>query len=241
MLPVARRVGLAGGECAGRRNPIGRAGTRRSLYGARGTSPDARALTGVDHPTAEDMRGGAVRTTLVEKNSVARGGTRGLVPTPHQEGCSDVRVQDLEPFRDPARELDRLMSIAASGTRAPLGMPLDVYRDDDNTILSTSTCPASSLQHRSDRRLRRLDDPGRAHPRLPGEPASHCCRAIPGVVRPATLPRRGRGLREPHRRLHRRCAARDDSRVTPDPAPQSRDHPCDWHWPHHLRKHRRTG
>ena len=38
-----------------------------------------------------------------------------------------------EPFRDPARELDRLMSIAASGTRAPLGMPLDVYRDDDGS------------------------------------------------------------------------------------------------------------
>ena len=39
----------------------------------------------------------------------------------------------FEPFRDPARELDRLMSIAASGTRAPLGMPLDVYRDDDGS------------------------------------------------------------------------------------------------------------
>ena len=39
----------------------------------------------------------------------------------------------IEPFRDPARELDRLMSLAASGTRAPLGMPLDVYRDDDGS------------------------------------------------------------------------------------------------------------
>ena len=39
----------------------------------------------------------------------------------------------FEPFRDPARELDRLMSIAASGTRAPLGMPLDVYRGDDGS------------------------------------------------------------------------------------------------------------
>jgi HSP20 family protein len=40
----------------------------------------------------------------------------------------------FEPFRDPARELDRLMSMAASGTRgAPLGMPLDVYRDDDGS------------------------------------------------------------------------------------------------------------
>jgi len=39
----------------------------------------------------------------------------------------------FEPFRDPVRELDRLMSIAASGTRAPLGMPLDVYRGDDGS------------------------------------------------------------------------------------------------------------
>jgi|SRR6478672_5740579 len=42
-------------------------------------------------------------------------------------------IRFFEPFRDPARELDRLMSIAASGTRAPLGMPLDVYRDDDGS------------------------------------------------------------------------------------------------------------
>lgn len=34
----------------------------------------------------------------------------------------------FEPFRDPFRETDRLVSMAASGTRAPLGMPMDVYR-----------------------------------------------------------------------------------------------------------------
>jgi HSP20 family protein len=33
-----------------------------------------------------------------------------------------------EPFRDP---FERLWSMAASGTRAPLGMPIDVYRSDD--------------------------------------------------------------------------------------------------------------
>jgi HSP20 family protein len=33
-----------------------------------------------------------------------------------------------EPFRDP---FERLLSLAASGTRAPLGMPMDVYRSED--------------------------------------------------------------------------------------------------------------
>jgi HSP20 family protein len=44
-----------------------------------------------------------------------------------------MSVFRFEPFRDPVRELDRLMSLAASGTRAPLGMPLDVYRGDDGS------------------------------------------------------------------------------------------------------------
>jgi HSP20 family protein len=33
-----------------------------------------------------------------------------------------------EPFRDP---WERLLSMAATGTRAPLGMPMDVYRAED--------------------------------------------------------------------------------------------------------------
>ena len=44
-----------------------------------------------------------------------------------------MSVFRFEPFRDTARELDRLMSMAASGTRAPLGMPLDVYRGEDGS------------------------------------------------------------------------------------------------------------
>lgn len=32
------------------------------------------------------------------------------------------------PFRDP---FERLMSLAASGARAPQGMPIDVYRSED--------------------------------------------------------------------------------------------------------------
>jgi len=44
-----------------------------------------------------------------------------------------MSVMRFEPFRDPFRELDRLLSMAASGTRAPLGMPLDVYRGEDGS------------------------------------------------------------------------------------------------------------
>ena len=44
-----------------------------------------------------------------------------------------MSVFRFEPFRDPAHELNRLLSGVASGTRAPLGMPLDVYRDEDGS------------------------------------------------------------------------------------------------------------
>jgi HSP20 family protein len=39
-----------------------------------------------------------------------------------------MAVLRFEPFRDP---FDRLMSLAATGTRTPLGTPIDIYRSDD--------------------------------------------------------------------------------------------------------------
>ena len=42
-----------------------------------------------------------------------------------------MSVLRFEPYRDPFRELDRLISMAASGTRSALGMPIDVYRGED--------------------------------------------------------------------------------------------------------------
>jgi len=53
-------------------------------------------------------------------------------PTGPEEEAA-MSVFRFEPFRDPGRELDRLMSMAASGTRAPLAMPLDVYRGEDGS------------------------------------------------------------------------------------------------------------
>ena len=54
-----------------------------------------------------------------------------------------MSVIRFEPFRDPFRELDRLMSMAASGTRAPLGMPLDVYRSEDGTYHIEADLPGA--------------------------------------------------------------------------------------------------
>jgi HSP20 family protein len=39
-----------------------------------------------------------------------------------------MAVIRFEPFRDP---LERLLAMSATGTRAPLGMPMDVYRAED--------------------------------------------------------------------------------------------------------------
>jgi HSP20 family protein len=41
-----------------------------------------------------------------------------------------MAVLRFEPFRDP---FDRLMSLATTGTRSPLGMPLDIYRTEDGS------------------------------------------------------------------------------------------------------------
>src|SRR6266849_3135589 len=54
----------------------------------------------------------------------------GQAPLQEEAAMSVIR---FEPFRDPFRELDRLMSMAATGTRAPLGMPMDVYRGEDGS------------------------------------------------------------------------------------------------------------
>src|SRR6266571_7036591 len=58
--------------------------------------------------------------------------------TPHQEEAA-MSVFRFEPFRDP----DRLMSMAASGTRAPLGMPMDVYRGQDGSYHVEADLPGA--------------------------------------------------------------------------------------------------
>jgi HSP20 family protein len=54
-----------------------------------------------------------------------------------------MSVTRFEPFRDPFRELDRFFSMAASGTRAPLGMPMDVYRSQDGSYHVEADLPGA--------------------------------------------------------------------------------------------------
>src|ERR1700722_9586860 len=54
-----------------------------------------------------------------------------------------MSVTRFEPYRDPFREFDRLFSMAASGTRAPLSMPMDVYRGQDGSYHVEADLPGA--------------------------------------------------------------------------------------------------
>jgi HSP20 family protein len=64
-----------------------------------------------------------------------------MVPgqTPHQQEAA-MSVLRFEPFRDP---FERLFSMAATGTRAPLGMPMDVYRGEDGSYHVEADLPGA--------------------------------------------------------------------------------------------------
>lgn len=51
-----------------------------------------------------------------------------------------MAVIRYEPFRDP---FERLFSMAATGTRGPLGMPLDVYRAEDGSYHVEADLPGA--------------------------------------------------------------------------------------------------
>jgi len=51
-----------------------------------------------------------------------------------------MSVLRFEPFRDP---FERLFSMAASGTRAPLGMPMDVHRGQDGSYHVEADLPGA--------------------------------------------------------------------------------------------------
>ena len=51
-----------------------------------------------------------------------------------------MSVLRFEPFRDP---FERLLSMAASGTRPPLGMPMDVYRGEDGSYHVEADLPGA--------------------------------------------------------------------------------------------------
>ena len=51
-----------------------------------------------------------------------------------------MSVLRFEPLRDP---FERLISMAATGTRAPLGMPMDVYRGEDGSYHVEADLPGA--------------------------------------------------------------------------------------------------
>jgi HSP20 family protein len=51
-----------------------------------------------------------------------------------------MAVFRFEPFRDP---VERLMSMATTGTRGPLGMPMDIYRTKDGTYHVEADLPGA--------------------------------------------------------------------------------------------------
>ncbi len=162
-----------------------------------------------------------------------------MVPVrPPREEEAAMAVIRFEPFRDP---IERLFSMAAGGTRAPLAMPMDIYRTEDGSYHVEADLPGvdpgsvevtvehGTLTIQAERAALRRERPGR------------CRRAAPGVVYPAVVPGRGRGLGEPHRRRCRRCPARDHPGVTQGKGAPDRGQPCARRQPHHLGQRRRAG
>ena len=126
-----------------------------------------------------------------------------------------MSVTRFEPFR----EFDRLFSMAASGTRAPLSMPMDVYRGEDGSYHVEADLPGAdpdSVEVTVEHGVLTIQAGRTLTMATAGRSLSP---NGPGVVRPAVLPRRGSGLGEPHRWLRRRCPARDHPRITEDPGP----------------------
>jgi HSP20 family protein len=83
-----------------------------------------------------------------------------------------MSVIRYEPFRDP---FERLISMAATRTRAPLAVPMDVYRREDGSYHVEADLPGVdpdgievTVEHGT------LTDPGRTHPALRSERAGHC-------------------------------------------------------------------
>jgi HSP20 family molecular chaperone IbpA len=141
----------------------------------------------------------------------------------------------FDPFRDP---LERLLSMAATGTRAPLGMPMDVYRAGDGSYHVEAGLPGAdpdsvevTVEHSTlTIRAERTPHYGDSEQVIVAE------RPQGSFTRQLSLGE-GRGPGEPHRRLCRRCPSSDHPRLAQDPGPPGRDHPCARRQPHDLGEH----
>lgn len=130
-----------------------------------------------------------------------------------------MSVAGLGPFRDPFREFGRLLPMAASGTRAPLLMAMDVCHGK-----TPATCQAG-LHGAGPDSVEVTVEHGVLT--IQGERTPHYgdSEQVIATERPQESfarqlsPGEGAGPREPHRRLRRRCPARDHPRLTEGPGP----------------------
>ena len=150
-----------------------------------------------------------------------------------------MAVIRFEPFRDP---FERLFSMAASGTRAPLAMPMDVYRTEDGSYHVEADLPGV--------------DPGSVEVTvehgtltIQAERAPHYGESeqVVAAERPqGSFTRQlslGEGVDAENLTAGyaERCPARDHSGVTQDKGPPDRGQPCVRRQPHHLGQPRRAG
>jgi HSP20 family protein len=100
-------------------------------------SRDHRPCAGRRNPARLDAAGDEVLQGRAASSLM--GGAGGTVP-----GDAAVReevamaVFRFEPFGDP---VERLLSMATTGTRTPLGMPMDIYRTKDGNYLVEADLP----------------------------------------------------------------------------------------------------
>lgn len=66
-----------------------------------------------------------------------------------------MSVIRFDPFGDPFRQMDRLTSQLLSGTRTPMGMPMDVWQADDgyHVALDLPGVDASSVEITSEQNV----------------------------------------------------------------------------------------
>ena len=171
----------------------------------------------------QDVTGRSASPRLASGQVRDRRPRQDMFRRPHTQGAA-MAVIRFDPLRDP---LERLSSMAATGTRAPLAMPMDVYRAGDGSYHVEADLPRRGPgQRRGHCRAQHLDDPGERTPHYGDSEQVIVAERPQGSLYPAAVPRRGRGLGEPHRQLRRRCPARDHPPLAQDPGSPDRDHPC---------------
>ena len=150
-----------------------------------------------------------------------------------------MAVIRFDPFRDP---LERLLSMAATGTRAPLAMPMDVYRAEDGSYHVEADLPGVdpdsvevTVEHSTlTIRAERTPHYGESDQVIVAE------RPQGSFTRQLSL---GEGVDSENLTAGYADGVPtcDHPRLAQDPGPPGPDHPCLRRQAHHLREHSREG